>query len=196
MDQLILVLILLVIILLLILVIVMSYFGYKILKTKEKTSLAEKEFHPEVRKRLDEAKVLAKKLEHSASFCPHHPEEPAEAMCNICDTYFCEKCIKNHKTLLFCREHYQLYMNNDWNKIIIIKSTPSEPELGVRLYDFKRKLYKDNLIPTVVETHYKINIDHDNIESYLVLFAQKNHTEKIQLMLKDDNIIESKESFS
>lgn len=140
-------------------------------------------FHPEIVNRMKEAKVIKK--DRRGVFCLNHPQEPGEVMCSICDTLFCSSCIKPFKTLYFCKEHLPLIMQNDWEEALTLKTSTEDPEEGVRLYDLKKEIFINDKIPSYVETHYKINVDHDFIETYLVLFGMKQDIEalkqKIQL---------------
>ncbi len=138
----------------------------------------ESEFHPVILERLKEAKKL--KAKRADLFCPNHPEEPGEVSCGICDKIFCHACIKPFKSLHFCREHLPLVMNNQWEEVITVKTSTQDPEGGVRIYDIKKEIFEKEDLPSYVETHYKINVDHDVIETYLVVFAMKEQLEKIK----------------
>jgi hypothetical protein len=101
-------------------------------------------------------------------------------MCAICDKIFCKACIKPFKSLHFCKEHIPLIMRHDWDEVITIKTSTSDPEQGVRLYDIKKELFTKDELPTYIETHYKINVDHDYIETYLVLFAIRENLDLVK----------------
>lgn len=141
------------------------------------------EYHPEVLKRMkDIEKVKHKRAE---LFCPNHPEEPGEVSCAICDHIFCKSCVKPFKTMHFCKEHIPLVMQNEWDEVLTIKTSTNDPEQGVRLYDIKKQLLQDENIPTYIETHYKINVDHDHIETYLVLFGIKENIPELKEKMTD-----------
>lgn len=106
-------------------------------------------------------------------FCPNHPDEPGEASCAICDGLYCRACIKPFKAMHLCKEHLPMIMKNSWEEVITIKTSTEDPEQGVRLYDVKKKLFKEENLPSYIETHYKIDVDHDQVETFLVLFAMK-----------------------
>ena len=71
-------------------------------------------------------------------------------------------------------------MRFDWEEVLTIKTSTHDPEQGVRLYDVKKEIFENDDLPTYVETHYKINVDQDYIETYLVLFAQKESIQTIR----------------
>lgn len=83
-----------------------------------------------------------------------------------------------------CLEHYPMVMKNDWNEVVTIKTSTHNPEEGVHLYDIKKKLFQDKSIPSYIETHYKIDVDHDNIETYLVLFSLQENLAEIKKELE------------
>lgn len=76
-------------------------------------------------------------------------------------------------------------MRHDWEEVLTLKTSTSDPEQGVKLYDIKKELFQRDDIPTYIETHYKINVDHDYIETYLVLFSIKESTLALKEKLKD-----------
>lgn len=80
----------------------------------------------------------------------------------------------------FCKEHLPLIMRFDWDEVLTIKTSTADPERGVRLYDVKKQVFEHKNIPTYVETHYKINVDQDYIETYLVLYAIKENVESVR----------------
>ncbi len=140
------------------------------------------DYHPAILDRLKEAKKL--KERRADLFCPNHPEEPGEVSCGICDKIFCHSCIKPFKSLHFCREHLPLVMNNLWEEVITVKTSTQDPEHGVRIYDIKKEIFEKEDLPSYVETHYKINVDLDHIETYLVVFAIKEQVEKVKAKME------------
>lgn len=136
------------------------------------------ELHPAILERLKEAKRI--KAKRADLFCPNHPEEPGEVTCGICDKLFCHSCIKPFKSLHFCREHLPLVMSNQWEEVVTVKTSTQDPENGVRIYDIKKEIFEKEDLLSYVETHYKINVDQDQIETYLVVFATKEQLEAIR----------------
>lgn len=145
--------------------------------------ISRSEFHPEILKRLKELETI--KPSRSDLFCPNHSDEPGEVSCAICDKLFCKACIKPFKTLHFCKEHLPLIMRHDWDEVLTLKTSTTDPEQGVKLYDVKKDLFQANDIPTYIETHYKINVDQDYIETYLVLFAIKENVQELKTKFKN-----------
>lgn len=138
-------------------------------------------YPPEIEDRIKELKNV--KAVSRDLFCPNHPDEPGEAQCAICDELYCKACIRPFKSLHFCKEHLALIMRHDWQEVLTLKTSTSDPEEGVRLYDRKKVVFREHGLPTYVETHYKIDVDSNHIETYLKLFAI------------DDQVTETKELF-
>jgi hypothetical protein len=179
MDNVTLILILAMNFLLVIILGVFGFFIYRLLKNQqpnlnaqpETKKLNEAEFHPEILNRL---KLVEKvKPKRRELFCPNHPDEPGEANCGVCDQLYCSTCIRPFKSMHLCKEHLALVMNNEWDEVLTLKTSTKDPEQGVKLYDIKKKIFKEEHIPIYIETHYKINVDQDYVETYLVLFALK-----------------------
>ena len=139
------------------------------------------EFHPGIMERLKELETI--KPGRSELFCPNHRDEPGEVTCGICDKLFCKACIKPFKTMHFCKEHMPLIMRHDWEEIVTVKTSTQNPEEGVELFEKKKVLFTEKNLPTYIETHYKINIDQDYIETYLVVFAIKEEAEAVRNFL-------------
>lgn len=142
------------------------------------------EFHPAIIERMKEIEKL--KPKRADLFCPNHSEEPGETVCAICDKLFCRACIKPFKTMHFCKEHLPLIMKHDWEEALTLKTSTQDPEQGVRLYDLKKELFQSKNIPTYIETHYKINVDQDYIETYLVLFGIKENLAELKAHLPSE----------
>lgn len=135
-------------------------------------------YHPAILERLKELEKV--KPKRSDLFCPNHTEEPGEVVCAICDKLYCKACIKPFKTMHFCKEHLPLIMRYDWDEVLTVKTSTADPEKGVRLYDVKKEIFEKKNIPSYVETHYKINVDQDYIETYLVVYAIKENIEMVR----------------
>lgn len=185
-----LILIAIALILLVIVIGLLSVLIYKLLKDRPQVPLeapqAHKEivpeYHPVAAERIKEAKKF--KPKRSELFCPNHSGEPGEVTCSVCDRMYCKACIKPFKTMHFCKEHLPLIMKHEWDEILTIKTSTTDPEQGVRLFDLKKSIFEKEHIPTYIETHYKINVDHDFIETYLVLFGIKEHIEELKKKFK------------
>lgn len=143
-----------------------------------------KAYHPEIQARLDEAKKF-KPLPKQSVFCPNHPEEVGETTCAICGKFFCKRCLRPFKTMHFCKEHLAVVMKNEWEEVITIKSHTDDPEAGVKLIETKQKWWNESELPTYIETHYKIDVDHDYIETYLVLFSTKDQLAEVKKKIED-----------
>lgn len=153
------------------------------LGNQDDQSKANMEFHPAILERMhDMKKVKAKRMD---LFCPNHTEEPGETTCAICEKLFCKSCVKDFKSLHFCKEHLPLIMNFEWDEVFTLKTSTHDPEQGVRLYDIKKDLFEEDDLATYVETHYKINVDQDHIETYLVVYAQREYVQKVRLIIQE-----------
>jgi hypothetical protein len=190
MEQLTLVLIIITLLLLVVIVGLLTILIYKMFRqqspsdsSKEETSpdTSKSEFHPAIVERMKEMEKL--KPKRADLFCPNHTEEPGEASCAICDRLFCRSCIKPFKALHFCKEHLPLVMTQEWEEVLTLKTSTQDPERGVQLFQIKKELFHNDAIPTFIETHYKINVDQDSIETYLVLFAEKSQLETLKNQL-------------
>lgn len=113
------------------------------------------------------------------AFCKLHPKTEASGTCAICLGSFCETCIKNHETLMFCPTHYKVFLEHKWQDIQTVKTTPNNPHDGVQLYEYKKELWTNEEIPAYVMTHYKLNYEGDYIESYIMLFVRDIDVDRV-----------------
>lgn len=140
-------------------------------------------FHPAILERMKGLEaVKKKKTDH---FCANHPDEPGEVNCAVCDTLYCTACIKPFKSMHLCKEHLALVMRHEWDEVLTLKTSTTDPEQGVKLYDVKKDLFLKEEIPTYIETHYKINVDQDFIETYLVLYGIRERVSELKTKLQE-----------
>lgn len=136
-----------------------------------------------------EVSSIEKETQHqeTTAFCHIHEKEHAKGTCSICSESFCESCLKEHEGMTFCPEHLKTFCENKWVDITNIKTTPNNPEAAVYVYEFKKELWKQNNTPAFIVTHYKINIDGDHIESYVMLYVRSQDEEVLKNKLNQIN---------
>jgi hypothetical protein len=117
-------------------------------------------------------------------YCTKHPDRPTVGSCLLCEDVFCEDCLVEHEGMYFCKEHFKVYAAHRWTQITDVRTTPNEPELGLFVYDFKRKIWKESSTPTFVLTHYKINVEGDFIESYIQLNVREEDEVSLRIELE------------
>src|SRR5690606_12217950 len=139
-----------------------------------KSGILKKEDKEEAKKHKDFGHSVVE-----AYTCFLHPEQNAVATCAICEEAVCEDCHKDWEGLHLCPEHFGLYGIHTWVEIAEIRTTPTAPEKGHKLYHFKHKLWSDEKIPAYLVTHYKIDVDGDHIESWVKLFAREEDADQL-----------------
>ena len=106
----------------------------------------------------------------SQYFCINHTEIHSTGICNICERPFCTKCLKEYDKLFFCFEHSMTYLENKWEVLDTVMSDPNDSTVGEYLCKFKEDIWKED-IPSYIVTHYRINVEHDYIESFTSLYV-------------------------
>ena len=114
--------------------------------------------------------------------CDTHPNNRANGSCAICEKLLCEDCNMEIDRFHFCPEHFQLFTSNKWEMLDKIKTTPETTEASAHLFDFKRSKWKENKTPMYIEIHYQINVENDQIESDVALYAIADQAQ----LLKDE----------
>lgn len=105
--------------------------------------------------------------------CHEHRDQLGQGVCAICNIVLCEECVKEHDGLNFCIEHFRTYLEHDWEGVETIMTTPDTPEVALPLYHFKNSIWQDE-IPSIIRTHYRINIEQDIIESHVSLMVRRD----------------------
>ncbi len=141
-----------------------------------------------IQQKEPEPKPAVKKVseEHIVEkfYCSNHPDAQSVGGCLICEDVFCENCLIEHDGLYFCKEHFRVFANNKWKQITDVKTTPDTPIDGLYVYHFKRKLWKEENMPSFILTHYKINIENDFIESFVQLNVIESEADRLEAEIK------------
>ena len=120
----------------------------------------------------------------SVGMCDTHPNARANGHCAICEKLLCEDCNMESEKLHFCPEHYALFTENDWGLLQKVKTTPETTEESAHLFEFKNDKWKNEKVPMYVEIHYQINIENDQIESDVALYALKDQATHLKEQLE------------
>lgn len=170
-------------------------FAYFMVKQSHYRMNLEKKVEEEITKRLaarvekiekteivEQTKILSKNTPPIGT-CVNHTEKRAVATCAICDILICEDCVSSDETLHFCHEHFQVYLSNEWKAIASEVTTPDNTAKSDYLIQFKKNQWEQFKSPLYIQVHYQINVDTDEIESNVSLFAPKSNEEEMALKL-------------
>ena len=106
--------------------------------------------------------------------CPNHREEGVKGVCAICEKKFCEKCLRTaEEGPTFCLEHIKTFLNTSWAEIGRTRTTPDNPDAAAHLYKAKREFLKKHSFPCFISTSYKIDVQNDQIDSFVSLCIPK-----------------------
>ncbi|MCO4792938.1 MAG: hypothetical protein KC493_04455 [Bacteriovoracaceae bacterium] len=117
--------------------------------------------------------------------CEEHEDTRAVNVCAICSTQLCELCVREDENIVFCPSHFKTYVDHNWVEISNVKTTPSTPEASAHVFEFKKHLWKSDGTPTYIVTHYKIDVESDQIESYVKLMVREEEKEELEKGLKE-----------
>lgn len=125
---------------------------------------------------VNEIKSGFTKLEdvRKGNFCKLHPGVKSTGRCAVCEELFCEDCIMEMDKVNLCPEHFRLVHENEWAVVDSIKTDSKSPENSMYIYDFKKKMWEENMTPMYIVTHYQINISNDEIVSQIDLFSKRD----------------------
>ncbi|TNE99053.1 MAG: hypothetical protein EP326_08750 [Deltaproteobacteria bacterium] len=117
--------------------------------------------------------------------CKAHEEARAVNVCAICGDQLCELCVREDEHIVFCPEHFKTYVDHKWVEISNVRTTADTPEASAYVYEFKRKIWKREGTPTFIVTHYKIDLDNDQIESYVKLMVREEEESDLSKRLNE-----------
>jgi hypothetical protein len=183
MDNLLIILISILILFVFVLIGLLAYFGNRFLKIKELEAKSEgtKE-KVAVQNLVDKNKVtpeLLTALRSSSSekahslYCIDHPDEFAKGKCAISGEFYCMHCLTKQGDVKISKKYLDLYLDNEWIEVSMIPNDENNLDLKERILKMKQHLWDANNLPLIVQGHYKINVQDDQIEEYTVLFARK-----------------------
>jgi len=182
----------------------MAILGFKFLKLKE-TSLQQKnprtsstskksaeelltEILPVKNKKLDPellTSLRAKKFEKAPNiYCVDHPEEFSSGKCAISGDSYCEHCLTKQGDIKIARKFLDLYLDNEWVEVVMIGNDKENKDIKDRLYKIKKSLWDDESLPVIVQGHYKINVEADEIEEFIVVLTRVDDLEYVKKELE------------
>lgn len=115
--------------------------------------------------------------------CVNHSERQAQGVCAISQDPICETCIREDDGLVISVDHFRTYLEAQWVILDKIKATPDDTTASAHIYRLKNRLWSTEEIPTLVSTHYKIDVETDQIESHIHFLVREEEREELQAQL-------------
>lgn len=175
-QQVYLIIILLLATLIAVLALIVALLVFKIFKTGGATQ--QEEPLPERKTEAKTGQVLDS--DPHLQVCINHPERQAQGICAISQDPICEGCIREDDGLVISVDHFRTYLQSVWVSIESVKATPDDTLASAHIYQLKIDLWQTNKTPTFVSTHYKIDVDTDQIESHIQFFVREEEKEELK----------------
>jgi len=193
MDNLLIILVIILLISVIILIGVLAFFGNRFLKMKE-----EERLNPILKKNLDDTQIdspethkaispellsalrSGKKQETHALYCTDHPDEVSNGKCAISGDAYCAHCLTKQGDIRIARKYLDLYLDNEWEDIYMVPTDKKNTEVKDRLMKVKKELWDEKSLPIIIQGHYKINIQDDEIEEFIVVLTRNEDKEFIK----------------
>jgi hypothetical protein len=189
-SNLLIILVAILIIFIIVLIALLAYFGHRFLKLREleaqnknqppkvtaetqevlpkEKSVIHKKISPELM-----ASLRAKKKEAEASlYCVDHPDEFANGKCAISSEPYCEHCLTKQGDVRISRKYLDLYLDNEWTEVRMIANDESNKDVKNRIMKMKKEMWETENLPLIVQEHYKINVQDDEIEEFTVILSR------------------------
>lgn len=190
MENLLIILVIALLMAVVILIGVLGYFGNRFLKLKEnerhnnlnqkKTDTSADELKidlPITHKPIDPDVLTALrstgvKEEKFSLYCKDHPDVVFSGKCAISGDAYCEHCLTKQGDIKIARKYLDLYLDNEWPEVFMVPSLPENEDLKKRILKVKSELWNEKSIPVIVQGHYKINVQSDEIEEFVVILSR------------------------
>lgn len=125
-------------------------------------------------------------IDPTLMMCVNHPERQAQGVCAISQEAICEACIREDEGLIISVDHFRTYLEAQWVVLDKVRATPEDTSASAHIYRLKKKLWSTKEIPTLVSTHYKIDVDTDQIESHIHFLVREQERDDLQTQLDEE----------
>lgn len=115
--------------------------------------------------------------------CVNHPEVPAHALCAISQEPICEGCVREDDGIIFGLDHFRTYLESKWVELESVRATADQTEASAHLFAFKYSKWKIGQTPSFVTTHYRIDVESDEIESLIRLYVREEEKDQLRMEL-------------
>jgi hypothetical protein len=122
---------------------------------------------------LKELKEKSKNHKFRPSVCIDHPDRTSYGVCALTQEKYCEECLSRIDEIVIAKKYMDYFMSYDWEQVFMIPTFEEDEEFHGRIMKFKQDLWEKKELPLIIQGHYKINIENDDIESYTVILARK-----------------------
>lgn len=118
-------------------------------------------------------------------YCVDHSTEVSIGNCAISGNAYCKHCLKTFQNIKVGKKYLNMFLASDWLDFLVIPKRDIYDDVDPRLLDLKRELWENEKMPIIVQNHYKINIDSDQIESYTVFKSRKEDVDSLKIRFKE-----------
>jgi len=106
-------------------------------------------------------------------YCVDHPTEVSVGVCSISGFRYCQHCLKVFQNIKFGKKYLNVYLASEWEDFMTIAKNDGFDDVSPALIELKKKLWENEHIPVIVQSHFKINLGDDTIEAFTVLKGRK-----------------------
>lgn len=113
-------------------------------------------------------------------YCVDHPDLIAIGHCAISGESLCEHCLTSQKEVKLAKKYLDLYLDSEWVEVLMLPNKEVSQDAAERIVKVKSSLWEDQARPMIVQGHYKINVESDEIEAFTVVIARKDDSDFIK----------------
>ena len=113
-------------------------------------------------------------------YCSDHPDMISVGQCAISGESYCEHCLTSQGDVKLAKKYMDLYLDNEWKEVLMLKNQEISQDAADRIVKVKRSLWSEESRPLIVQGHYKINVENDEIEAFTVVIAREDDLEYIK----------------
>ena len=177
----------------------LAWMGHRFLKLKEQEAALKKQSSPDAGESpssqensstsssvlpapsagADILKAIKSRQKQSL-YCLDHPDMMAVGQCAISGDSYCEHCLTKQKEVRLAKKYLDYYLDSEWVEVAMVSNQEISQDCAERIIKVKNFLWQEKSLGMIVQGHYKINVQNDEIEAYTVIIAKKDDSDYIR----------------
>ncbi|MDA8792384.1 hypothetical protein N9N67_04015 [Bacteriovoracaceae bacterium] len=120
-------------------------------------------------------------IQSQTGYCVDHPDQIGIGVCAISNELYCEHCLVQFDTFKISKKFQNLYLAYNWVQVYSVpEKSDGSRDLIQKIWKIKDSIWQENEIPIIIQGQYKINVENDLIESYIVILSRQDDQEFLE----------------
>ena len=114
-----------------------------------------------------------------SQFCVDHPELFAKGVCALSNKSYCELCLTKENDVKVARKYLDMLLDSKWENLHMLNSAKVSADNLNQLFKTKKELWDLEELPIIVHREFKINIENDQVETYVFVKVREQDIETV-----------------